>query len=160
MATLTTAVPGLRRVFTWVSYMAFTVSVAPIILFSIWGADRKPPMEVLAWTVVPGVHRGGYAQIDLKVHRDLKRHCSALVYRYFQDLSGRRNYISPQRLSDEDLRQIERITPGESRVSVYIPANADIGPGSVVTTLEYECNPLHRVWPLLVHIEIPVVVTQ
>lgn len=153
-----TAVPVLRRVASALSYVGFVATLTPMVLFMMWGLDRTPPIEILAYTVLPGVHRGGYAQIDLHVKRNLQRKCSVVVNQYFQDLSGRRNYFSARYMGEQEIERLEKLVPGRTRIAVYIPDNADLGPGTVATTLAYACNPLHRLWPLVVHIEIPVVV--
>lgn len=136
-------------------WLPVAVLVLAAVQLLVWSVDRAPPFEIL--TVAPTTRRAG-ERIDLQatVRRDLARRCSVAYTRQIFDARGFRHDLEGvQFASWRTVDTFDRLTPGELRVSVAVPGNAAPGPAQLVTTLLYECNPLHRLWPIEVVATLP-----
>lgn len=58
------------------------------------------------------------------------------------------------------IANLERIAPGKMRLGFTLPPGIAVGPASLVTTLEYNCNPTHALRPIEVLTVIPFTVVE
>lgn len=136
------------------------VLIAFVVEVVIWSVDRHPPFEVLA-TAPAMVAPGEIVDLVADVRRDTDRGCSARFTRHIYDgASSRHDLEGVQIINAEGIRDIERRTPGQLWVSVRVPSKATPGQASLVTNLDYTCNPLHGLWPIHVITEIPFTITE
>lgn len=113
-----------------------------------WTLDRTPPFELRGYTIPP-TPLGETAHVTASVRRDMTRGCSVSVTRYFVDSQkvkhavGATTYMTPGALG-----QMQRDTPDQYRGAFKVPDDAALGEGTLVTALEYRCNPVHAMWPI------------
>lgn len=134
--------------------------VAFAVQLTLWAIDRRAPFELTS--TEPAIGRGGEV-VDLRayVQRDLSRECHATYTRFLYDGAGFRHDLGgPNYINAAGVADLERRTPGELRIAVRLPTGLAPGRAALVTTLDYSCNPLHRIWPVHVVMEIPFEVTQ
>ncbi len=129
--------------------MALLVIVAAHL--AIWSADREPPFHLIEAHSKP-VKAGENTTIKALVKRDLSRKCSVTYSRVFYDGVGTRHDLmdTPQKTNAKGIEDLDRRGPNELRYGVEIPSAAVKGPGTVVTFLDYECNPIHKYYPIQV----------
>ena len=98
--------------------------------------------------------RGETAYVNATVKRDVGRDCTVNFVRYLIDANKARHDIGgTQYMTAAALQQMERDMPDSLRLAVRIPADVPVGPATLVTALEYRCNPLHALWPMDVLLE-------
>lgn len=118
-----------------------------------WALDRTPPFVMTEYTVLNAT-RGETAYVTATVERDVGRDCTVNFVRYLIDANKARHDIGgTQYMTAAALRQMERDMPDSLRLAVRIPADVPIGPATLVTALEYRCNPMHSLWPMDVLLE-------
>lgn len=123
-----------------------------------WALDRTPPFVMTGYTVLNAT-RGETAYVTATVERDVGRGCTVNFVRYLMDANKARHDIGgTQYMTAAALRQMERDMPDSLRLAVRIPADAPVGPATLVTALEYRCNPMHSLWPMDVLLEMRLVV--
>ena len=123
-----------------------------------WALDRTPPFVMTGYTVLNAT-RGETAYVTATVERDVGRDCTVNFVRYLMDANKARHDIGgTQYMTAAALRQMERDMPDSLRLAVRIPADAPVGPATLVTALEYRCNPMHSLWPMDVLLEMRLVV--
>ena len=113
-----------------------------------WALDRSPPFVMHEYTVLNAT-RGETAYVNATVERDVGRGCTVNFVRYLIDANKARHDIGgTQYMTAAALQQMERDMPDSLRLAVRIPADAPVGPATLVTALEYRCNPMHSLWPI------------
>ena len=118
-----------------------------------WALDRTPPFVLLDYTVLNAT-RGETAYINATVERDTGRDCTVNFVHYLIDTNKTKHNIGgTQYMTASALRQMERDMPDSLRLAVRIPADVPVGPATLVTALEYRCNPMHALWPIDVLLE-------
>ena len=118
-----------------------------------WALDRTPPFVLLDYTVLNAT-RGETAYINATVERDTGRDCTVNFVHYLIDANKTKHNIGgTQYMTAAALRQMERDMPDSLRLAVRIPADVPVGPATLVTALEYRCNPMHALWPIDVLLE-------
>ena len=118
-----------------------------------WALDRTPPFVMTNYTVFNS-SRGETAYVNATVERDVGRDCTVNFVRYLIDANKARHDIGgTQYMTAAALRQMERDMPDSLRLAVRIHADVPAGPATLVTALEYRCNPLHALWPMDVLLE-------
>ena len=127
----------------------------------IWAFDRAPPFKVLRADPVI-VKAGEPALFTASVWRDPDRICDADFVRYIFDSKGYRHDVGTiQRASAEMIARYERLTPGELKIVVPTPTFLPAGQASLVTVLNYACNPVHEIWRrITVTMEMPLTVVK
>jgi hypothetical protein len=140
------------------SYRAAIIAaglIVGLVQIAVWAADRDPPFEILSSTPAQ-VRAGSSALLTGKTRRDLNRHCNAQFQRSLVTKDGYRlDLEGTQYASAERIAEFEATSPGEIRVVVDVPAWLQPGRAEVVTWLQYQCNPLHRWWPIHVTTRLP-----
>lgn len=123
----------------------------------VWIADTEPPFEMISAISTPAT-AGSYSVITAKVRRDLFRECSSTYGRIFYDNENIRHDIKPkvQQLNSLAIEDANKRMPDTLSFSVEIPSGASKGSGTLVTSLDYFCNPMHRFWPIPVIMTIPI----
>lgn len=116
---------------------------------AMWTREREPPFELQSYTAEP-TQRGEVAVIYAKVHRDLSRMCSTTYSRTFIDSSNVPWDLTEgvRLMTANALYELDRRSPNSLTIKVRIPAGASVGKGSVMTVLEYVCNPVHQLYPI------------
>ena len=118
-----------------------------------WALDRAPPFEMVEYTVT-NAKRGETAYVNAKVRRDVGRDCTVTFTRYLMDSNKARHDIGgSQYMTAAALQRMERDMPDSLRLAVHIPEYVPVGPATLVTALEYRCNPTHALWPMDVLLE-------
>lgn len=113
-----------------------------------WALDRTPPFVMHEYTVF-NASRGETAYVNATVERDVGRDCTVNFVRYLIDANKARHDIGgTQHMTAAALQQMERDMPNSVRLAVRIPADAPVGPATLVAALEYRCNPMHALWPI------------
>lgn len=137
----------------WVVIILTTVSVVAQV--SVWMLDTRKPFELLSYTVNQ-VKAGGLLRVDGKVRRDLDRECSLRGARYIMDSQGARyDFGSSIVMTAEALRIMDKLSAGEIHQVHQLPAYIAPGPASMITTMQYVCNPLHELFrPIAVDMRI------
>lgn len=118
-------------------------------LTAYWAADRTPPLVLKSYTTATGTP-GQSVVIDATVKRDLSRSCSSVFNRTFFDAAGARTELTEgsMLMNARALEEVNRISPDHLRFNIKIPVTAVAGEGSVMTVLDYECNPTHIIKPI------------
>ena len=125
--------------------LGLALCVAMVVIFA---TDRTSPFELVYYSA-PAVRAGEMLKIDAVVKRDLERECEVTYNRSMVDRKGARFWESPpSRANSERIREIDVRTRNELHVEVQMPYWAPVGKVSYITSLDYECNPLHRIWPI------------
>lgn len=137
--------------FAWLP--RWTLIVAGVICMY-WAADRAAPSGVIS--VDPAYARPGeFVTIRYSMWKDADRDCHLRVSRSLFDARNDKADYPSVSFSDEALARIERDTPGRRSVTVAIPDTAAAGPAVLVSSLEYECNRMHALWPIRVTTVLP-----
>mgnify|MGYP003670298507 CR=1 FL=1 len=112
--------------------------------------DSRSPGQV--GKVIDAHIDNGVLFLSYEYHRG--RICDVEVLRQFvQD--GVVQTLGPVRVSAEQIRRMESESPGVVKqiLPVFMPSAKVM---SLRVTLQYECNPLHKLFPLLVDYEIDI----
>lgn len=122
-------------------------------------SDRAAPF------VVTGIHQstgepGAWITITADVKRDLSRKCEATFSRYIYDVNQTRYDIGTSIASAEMIERMDRLNPDRLAVSLELPRDIAVGPADLVTTIEYRCNKVHRLWPIVVTTHLPFTVSR
>jgi hypothetical protein len=122
---------------------------------TIWSFDRHPPFEILSSDLAAATP-GRALFISATVRRDIARKCSASYSRTIIDSNSFRYDIpGTQSASSRLIKQLDSMHTGRMSVSIVLPDEISPGPATLVTSLEYVCNPIHRVFPIEVLTIIP-----
>lgn len=120
-----------------------------------WTFDRTAPFGVLQVdpaTVLPG----GTLVLSANVHRDTARKCDATMSRWILDARGYRHDIGgTTSFPSASIDLLEQRMPGKLMVRIETPTALPEGRSELVTTLTYVCNPVHRVYPIVVVTSMP-----
>lgn len=112
-----------------------------------WAFDRSPPFLLGSYTVYDAAP-GQTMFINANVKRDLSRECSTRFSRYLYSNGVRHEISGSQYMSAAAIADMDKQMPDALRMAVRIPPDIVPGPATLVTALEYTCNPLHQVWPI------------
>lgn len=138
-----------RLMLVWLSIL--TVSAGQI---AVWALDRTPPFAMLSY-YAPPTQRGTVLHLTGEVMRDVERGCGVIFSRHLIDAQGYRiDLTTSQRMSAAALTDMDRVMPQKLFLAVHIPAYTSPGRARLATVLQYECNPLHRIWPIPVEMTI------
>ncbi len=117
-------------------------------------ANRAPPLVGLPHDPIT-VTAGQWAEISVPVMRDLSRRCSVTYTRRVVDSDGSKFDLPSGGESPDSIRHNETQSPGRMRVMVLIPPartvgslGIDAGPGKIITTRHWVCNPAQAIWPI------------
>lgn len=137
---------NVATVFSAVGSLCLFVVIGQIML---WSFDYMPPFAVLGYTARPA-HAGDMTLIEADVRRDLERRCSVTFSRVFFDSVGTRFELTDgaQTMNALALEAFNKISPDRLLLKFPIPKGASAGTGSVMTTLDYVCNPMHQFHPI------------
>lgn len=109
-----------------------------------WAAERDIPAQLISADVLENpVQPGGVLRIRYHVLRT--RECSLRIDRVLYDAQRAREVL-------EDRANLSTTAPVGADtyiVLVKIPVTFSEGPASYQTVSRYECNPLHRIWPII-----------
>lgn len=115
-----------------------------------WAADRTPPFEMIKYRPMVG-QPGGLVIIEAEVKRDVARGCSVVGNRTMYDSKGTLFPLSDNKtVSAKALAVLQTIMPDRTAIAINIPIEAAPGKAKIVTTLNYTCNPVQRLfdWPI------------
>lgn len=126
-----------------------------------WSLDYQPPFALLEYSA-KAARPGEMTVVDAKVRRELHRRCSVTFSRVFFDSVGARFELTDgvQMMNALALDAFNKISPERLLLKFPIPEGASPGPGSVMTTLDYVCNPVHQWHPIPVVFTMKVEVLQ
>ena len=106
-----------------------------------WAGDRTPPTRLLSTELLtPAVRPGSTLQVKYVVQRD--RACETRVDRALFDVDGRRKPL-------EDIDGAAPLGPTTYIATADIPTYFSPGTARYVTSSVYQCNPLHRLFPIV-----------
>jgi len=150
---------SINRVATGFLLFGFLCFLAVLVQLVVWGADRRVPFALVEYAA-PATRAGEAVVIHSRVDRALNRSCSVQYSRMFFDSGGARYDLTQgaQIMNAAALSDLNRRTPDTLVISVTIPKYASPGVGSVVTVLNYVCNPVHQIYPVEVLLSMDVVV--
>jgi len=135
----------------------FTLSAVPLIVLAFWAVDRRPPFALTGPVVAMAGGPGSKVFFDVPVRRDLGRKCSATYTRYIIDSKNVRfDFADKERaITPAGIETFARKMGPRLLLAVDIPHG--VSPGNAVygTDLQYRCNPLHTLFPIQVHLEMP-----
>lgn len=141
----------MSRVTSWLeSYIkvAFALLFIWFAILGYWAVDRSSPFQLKDYTVF-NAGRGQTMFIDADVQRDTARACAVTFSRYLFDSKLIRHELGGgQYMSAAALKDMDATLPGRLRLAIQVPPGAALGPASLITALEYNCNPVHTVWPI------------
>ena len=129
-------------------WIAQTTIFIGLIMVGWMAMDREPPFVVMS--VEPAAAKpGDWITIKGHVKRDLSRHCSASWSRYVFDSGGKHFVLeSGVTVTDQLIRDFDRIAPGQINLSFRVPQTAAVDEARVESILEYRCNRTHLLWPI------------
>lgn len=139
-----------QRRWLWIPLVVIALSTVQIVF---WAMDRKSPFEVIGSHVDP-VKPGTHATMLIDVRRDLDRTCRVDTLRWLE-VNGYRTYLEPLSFEAADIRELGRVSPHKVKLFIYIPQWFPYGPANYRASLSYECNPLHKIWPIIYQQTIP-----
>lgn len=149
----------MSRLTSWLErylIISWAVIGACCIVLGYWALERRPPFELGEYTATPA-SRGEAVYITASVKRDLTRDCAATFTRYLVDANKVRHDMGgAQYMTATAIQQMDRDTPDSLRMAVRVPADMPVGKATLVTVLEYRCNPVHVLWPIDMVIEMKV----
>ncbi|MGA0595595.1 hypothetical protein [Enterovirga sp. CN4-39] len=127
----------------WRTVTLGTVGLTAGIL-GLWVAQREPPVRILRATVLtPQVPPGGQLRIEYDVER--VKSCGLRVDRLFYDKDRVRKPLEPLEWNVDP----GRIGRDTLRVVVDVPRSFAEGRAIYRTIARYECNLVHRLWPII-----------
>lgn len=141
-----------EKLYKAASIMLITGAVLLLLILGqvfLWALDRSPPFSVVNYQVTP-VQAGQMAVVNVSVKRDLSRMCSVTYSRMFLDSKGVTWDLTEgvRVMTAQALNELDRRNPSALTIKISIPAAAAIGPGTIMTVLEYICNPVHQAYPI------------
>jgi hypothetical protein len=115
-----------------------------------WACDRESPFAITGPVTVINARAGQEVFFDAPVRRDLDRECSAMFTRWIVDSDGfRRDFErDPRFASAEDIRRMDAQMNHRLQLAVPVPLAMPVGKAQYMTSLKYECNPLHKRFPI------------
>jgi hypothetical protein len=152
----------LMQRFLWLAQGVIAICVG---MLGYMALDRVPPFVLLPHAPIV-VHAGEWAILDVPVRRDFSRHCDVTYSRYIYDSPPSRfDLVAGAEMSDEDIRDMDRRTPGRLVIKTLIPPleveghpGIALGPADLVTSLSYVCNKAHILAPIRMTTRIPLIV--
>jgi hypothetical protein len=115
-------------------------------LITWWVVDRDPPVTLVKWDPVnPVVSPGDVLRIKYEYirHRD----CQTRISRFIEDSIGTRLTLTPQAEFSWTPGQIGYNTV---TVPITMPRAIEQGKATYLSLREYQCNPIHWLWPIKV----------
>lgn len=112
-------------------------------MLGLWVADRDVPVVGIQSLVLnKDVAPGQIVRIETKAYRI--RSCRTLVERFIIDSTTTR-FMFP------DIDYINPGPPGpvDAVFELVLPARINPGVALIKTNASWECNPIHRVWPII-----------
>lgn len=120
-------------------------------VFLLYVSDRAPPITVNGYSLSePSYYVGEPLQIDWNLDRDITRYCDLTIYAEVIDSENNKWVYEPKYVPAEILQMRDDVSPKVSKVVRQIPYNLSSGIAHYNVVLEYECNPVHQVWPIRV----------
>lgn len=115
----------------------------------VWSIERSPPTRFVEYYVAP-VKPGKSTTVYETVERDKNRPCSATYTRLLFDSTGTRFDLTggEQHTNAAARERIALLTPGRLNYAVKVPQEAAAGKATVITTMNYVCNPVHEIFPI------------
>jgi hypothetical protein len=140
---------AINRVITYMVVLGALLCILAFGQLAWWAADRDAPFVMLDYNEV-SARAGESTVIKAVVKRDLSRRCSVLFSRSFIDSKGTRFELTDgsQSMNSASLTALNQRTPDQLNIGVRVPVDAAPGVGTVMTTLDYECNPIHQIYPI------------
>lgn len=122
-----------------------------------WALDRTPPIAMRSYTPFNAAP-GEYALVVIGLDRpDKRRDCSERSSKYLIDSQGVRHRIgSTETMSPAAVKHMRQFSPDSMKFKIYMPKSASPGPAILIADIEYQCNPVHALWPISVLLEIPI----
>lgn len=142
--------PALRR---WV-IVPWLVLAFLFATIAYWVADRPEPILVVKQATIPKVRAGEAVYLKAEVIRDITSDCALTAVRTVVSDTGFRFPIDSYFYSFGLLRIIYADNPGVLRVSITVPPETPVGKARLITSLEYHCNPLDKLWPIIATTEL------
>ena len=122
----------------------------------IWVADRDSPFSIVKYVEPDPAKAGDTIVFSMPVKRDVDRGCSTHFSRYMIDSANvRHDYGGTQFMSSDSIKAMDKAMGPWVRLAVQVPAGAKPGRAVLVTELEYQCNPMHALWPINVTLYSP-----
>jgi hypothetical protein len=136
----------------WLSRIILIGSAAMFVMMLL--ANRTPPLQALPHEPI-SVRPGEWSEVSVPVTRDLSRRCSVTYSRRVVDSDGSKFDLPGGGESAESIRNLSQVSAGQMRLMVLMPparaASAigiDFGPGQLITTRSWVCNPAQAIWPI------------
>jgi hypothetical protein len=141
-------------------WLAWGIILASLVVFGIWGADRRVPFAMLEVHPSTAV-AGGMAEVSARVKRDVSRQCSMTLTRFLYDRDGfRHDMTGTQSMSADGIRHLEAQKPGMLAMRFAVPSYFPPGPAQLVAEKAYRCNPVHQFFPINATFTLPLVVVK
>ena len=142
---------SLAKRMMWIANMTLVCAALAVAWFAM---DRTPPFSMLS--VIPTSARAGdWITIRGTVRRDIDRQCSADFSRFLFDSGFTRYDLGSSTATAEMISGMENRAPGIVAITLKLPENISVGDAVLVSSLEYRCNKIHRLWPIEVTTEMP-----
>lgn len=112
-------------------------------MLGLWVVDRDVPVVGIQATATNSdVAPGQIVRIKINAYRI--RSCRTLIERYLEDSTITRFAFS-------DIDYINSGPPGhvETFIELVIPQRVNDGIALIKTNASWECNPVHRLWPIM-----------
>jgi hypothetical protein len=112
-------------------------------MLGLWVADRDiPVVGIQSMVVNSDVGPGQIIRVKVNAYRI--RSCRTLVERFIED-------STTTRFSFPDIDYINPGPPGhiETFIELLIPQRVNNGVAIIKTNASWECNPVHRIWPIM-----------
>lgn len=137
--------------FDWVSRALILCSLLYLVPIAVmWMRDTTPPLTMQHYTVTPAPP-GGTLRVRADVERAVGRNCSAEYSRVFVDSAGQPQPIQASTKASADAAaRAENRMPGKLFFSVPLSLDTAPGTGTIITEIEYVCNPWHWGYPIVV----------
>lgn len=125
----------------WVAAIIAFLLTSPLWL---WGSDRREPVTVLRYELVPGeVHPGD----TLYRYIEVVRHQACITDPDVILIDGAR---TRWRIEEPPVLAVGPLaSPDSYRTPMIIPQGAAPGKAEVRVTVTRRCNPVHNMWPLV-----------
>lgn len=112
-------------------------------MLGLWVADREVPVTGIQSIVTnKDVAPGQIVRVRITAYRI--RSCRTIIERYIQD-STQTRFVFP------DIDYLNPGPPGhvESFIELHLPQRINEGLALIKTNAAWECNPVHRIWPII-----------
>lgn len=124
-------------------YMTFGLTAFFSGVLGLWVADRQPPVTgIVSKTLNNDVGPGQIVKIQISAYRI--RSCKTTIERYIHDSSNTR-YQYP----DTDYLDPGPPGPAMTIIELEIPPRTNPGLATLKTNAAWECNPIHKIWPIV-----------